>query len=134
MCFAELDQNKLTFLLPSGWQGTVEVTFTGTNKKLVEISWGSLGDTSCYYCDNPGGGTYDVANVTPAPVACEITVSYDTTPCVGGTPTIPEINSSQLNCEARSTKNFGSWGFDCPDSTNAVGISIVIEDNPEEDR
>ncbi|MGE3799833.1 MAG: hypothetical protein AB7H80_02320 [Candidatus Kapaibacterium sp.] len=129
MCFAELDENKLTFSLPSGWQGTVEVTFTGTNKKLVEISWGSLGSTSCYYCDNPSGGTYTIPNTAPNPMACEITVSYDTTPCIGGTPIIPAVNSSELNCETRSMKHLGSWNFDCPDSTNAVGITVVIEEN-----
>ena len=132
MCFAELDGNALTFTLPSGWKGTVEVSFTGSNKKLVGFQKG-LESTTFNFCTDPNPGPLTIENATGVPVECVATVLYDTTVCAGGLPTIPADNSSEVKCESLGTKNEGQWSFNCPDSTNTAVISIVIEEDTQGD-
>ena len=131
MCFASLNGNKLTFSLPTRWKATVQVSFSGTNKKLALIEWDSLnGQVSAeqiYYCDNPSGGTCSYEN-SAAPIATEISVFYATEPCGGAAPTVPVTQSSESDCQAKSVKQWGTWVFECPDTGDTVGIAVMIED------
>ena len=129
MCFAELNGNKLTFSLPSNWKGTVDVTFTGSNKKRVDILWESGGSPiNVDSCDTNPITSHHHVNAQPSTIDSEILVYYDPEACNGTPATTPATTSQQINCEDRGLEKDGSWIFECPDSGDTVGISIMIED------
>lgn len=129
MCFAELNGNILTFALPATWQGTIQITFSGNCKKSATVQLGTNPPQTIDYCQHPSGKVMTLEGSGVAQT-CVISTLYHPDVCTGaGTPTLPINNSSELNCQGGGTRSLGGWSFECPDGQNAVGISIVIEEN-----
>lgn len=135
-----LSNNKISFEIESNWRAIVILKFSGDTQKRVVLQWSSSTPAetieSCDPSIEPGASyPYQHKNTGGATEYATVKVFYNNADCSSAGPGFqPATDNSELlmNCNSPSEPAnhivIGAWSFNCPDGTDTVEITIVLED------
>ena len=138
MSCPSLSGNQISFEIQSNWLAVAIVRFSGSTQKKVKIRWDtSMSPETIESCGLVEGQNYPFGykNDGASTLNATVKVYFNNADCSSAGPGYQDANSCaqlMMNCNTppapASHVIVGAWEFKCPDSSDTVELTIMLED------
>lgn len=138
MSCPSLSGNQISFEIQSNWLAVAIVRFSGSTQKKVKLQWDTGSSPEIIEsCGLINGQNYpfEYKNTGGSTLNATVKVYFNNADCSSAGPGYQAANScaqTMMNCNTppapESQVIVGAWEFKCPDSSDTVEVTIIVQD------